>query len=100
LLGEPSLATGCESIILAFGAMDSGCEPDPSFFGELVEAGMLMPRSAVPIAAPVVGAVESPAATPINHYLTQEAIAPMRTSTTEAHSEPPRFVTRQRSYGA
>lgn len=53
---------------------DTGCTRSPEFFGELVEASMAMPRATVAIAAPVVGVVESPDATPINHYMTEEAI--------------------------
>jgi len=53
---------------------DTGCERSPSFFGELLDASMQMPRAAVAIAAPVVGVAVSPILTPINHYMTEEAI--------------------------
>ena len=53
---------------------DTGCERSPTFFGELLDASMKMLRTAVAIAAPVVGATVSPSETPINHYMTEEAI--------------------------
>lgn len=53
---------------------DTGCERDTGFFGELIEASMAMPRSTIAIAAPVVGVVVSAEVTPINHYMTEEAI--------------------------
>lgn len=53
---------------------DTGCTRAPEFFGELVEASMAMSRTTVAIAAPVIGVVESASATPINYYMTEEAI--------------------------
>jgi GT2 family glycosyltransferase len=60
---------------------DGGCEREPSFFGELVEASARMPRSTVAVAAPVNGRVVSRAETPINHYMTiEETLWPPRDS--------------------
>jgi len=53
---------------------DTGCVRSIDFFGELVDASMAMPRTTVAIAAPVVGVVESPGTTPINYFMTEEAI--------------------------
>jgi GT2 family glycosyltransferase len=53
---------------------DTGCTRAREFFGELIEASMAMPRTTVAIAAPVIGVVESPHSTPINYYMTEEAI--------------------------
>lgn len=53
---------------------DTGCERDTGFFDELIDASMAMPRTTVAVAAPVVGVVVSPERTPINYYMTAEAI--------------------------
>ncbi|GAB4195430.1 MAG: hypothetical protein OHK0013_01570 [Sandaracinaceae bacterium] len=53
---------------------DGGCERDPGFFGELEAASHLARRGTIAIAAPVAGQVTCPKATPINHYMTVEAI--------------------------
>jgi GT2 family glycosyltransferase len=53
---------------------DTGCTRGKEFFSELIDASMSMPRSTVAIAAPVVGVVDSPDATPINYYMTEESI--------------------------
>ncbi|MBX3388625.1 MAG: glycosyltransferase family 2 protein [Phycisphaeraceae bacterium] len=53
---------------------DTGCGRDTAFFSELVEASMTMPRTTVAVAAPVVGTAESGIDSPINRYMTEEAI--------------------------
>lgn len=53
---------------------DTGCQRDTGFFAELVDASMAMPRTTVAIAAPVVGVIDSGGNSPINRYMTEEAI--------------------------
>ncbi len=53
---------------------DGACRRDPSFFAELADASMAMDRATVAIGGPVEGVVESIARTPINAYMTEEAI--------------------------
>lgn len=53
---------------------DGACRRDPSFFAELVDASMAMDRTTVAIAGPVEGVAESIERTPINTYMTEEAI--------------------------
>jgi hypothetical protein len=53
---------------------DGACRRDPSFFAELVDASMAMDRTTVAMAGPVVGVVDSIDRTPINTYMTEEAI--------------------------
>lgn len=53
---------------------DGACRRDPSFFAELADASMAMNRATVSIGGPVEGVVESIARTPINAYMTEEAI--------------------------
>lgn len=53
---------------------DTGCTRDRGFFAELVEASMAMPRTTVAVAAPVIGIIDSPSSSPINRYMTEEAI--------------------------
>ncbi|GAB4195604.1 MAG: hypothetical protein OHK0013_01970 [Sandaracinaceae bacterium] len=53
---------------------DGGCERDPDFFGELEAASLASREGTIAIAAPVVGQVTCPRTTPINHYMTVEAI--------------------------
>ena len=53
---------------------DTGCLRGQSFFAELIEVSLAMPRTSVAIAAPVVGEVATRDVTPINHYMTVEEI--------------------------
>lgn len=53
---------------------DTGCQRDTGFFAELVDSSMAMPRTTVAIAAPVVGVLDTAADSPINRYMTEEAI--------------------------
>lgn len=53
---------------------DTGCGRDPDFFGVLQEAIAHTPCGWVAVAGPVHGVVESPHASPINHYMTVEGI--------------------------
>lgn len=53
---------------------DTGCQRDTGFFAELVDSSMAMPRTTVAIAAPVVGVFDTAAGSPINRYMTEEAI--------------------------
>lgn len=53
---------------------DTGCLRDAKFFAELVGASMAMPRTTVAIAAPVVGVLDTATRSPINRYMTEEAI--------------------------
>jgi GT2 family glycosyltransferase len=53
---------------------DTACERERTFFAELVDASMVMPRSTVAIAAPVIGVVDPRASSGINRYMTEEAI--------------------------
>jgi GT2 family glycosyltransferase len=53
---------------------DTACTRDRSFFAALGETRMLLPSTTVAIAGPVVGEVLSAARSPINLYMTEEAI--------------------------
>ncbi|MCR4316200.1 MAG: glycosyltransferase [Planctomycetes bacterium] len=53
---------------------DTGCAHDRCFFGELIDAGNSDQQSKVAIAGPVIGVSVSSKTTPINHYMTEEAI--------------------------
>lgn len=53
---------------------DTGCLRDPWFFAALSEASRKMPRTTVAIAGPIRGMVKSQMETPINLYMTEEAI--------------------------
>lgn len=53
---------------------DTGCERSPDFFAALSAHSHTLSRGHIAIAAPVHGVVDSPATTPINHYMTVEQI--------------------------
>lgn len=53
---------------------DTGCCRKRDFFAMLIDATMHMARTTVAVAAPVVGLVGSPESSPINYYMTEEAI--------------------------
>lgn len=53
---------------------DTACQRDTRFFAALIDASMDMPRTTVAVAAPVRGAATTPIATPINYYMSEEAI--------------------------
>ena len=53
---------------------DGACRRDQTFFAELIEGSMSMDRATVAIAGPVEGVMGSMERTPINAYMTEEAI--------------------------
>lgn len=53
---------------------DSGCVREPTFFAELVEASRSCSRLCVAMAGPVIGLVDPSGLSPINRYMTEEAI--------------------------
>jgi GT2 family glycosyltransferase len=53
---------------------DCGCTRSTDFLEQLSDFSRAQPRSTVAIAAPVRGVVDSPRTSPINHYMTEEAI--------------------------
>lgn len=53
---------------------DTACTRDPAFFTALSETSVALPRTTVAIAGPILGLATSPSASPINFYMTEEAI--------------------------
>jgi GT2 family glycosyltransferase len=53
---------------------DGGCTRRADYFAALAAFSRMQPLNTVAIAAPVRGVVRSPHASPINHYMTEEAI--------------------------
>lgn len=53
---------------------DTGCTRNPAFLTVLSEVSRALPRTTVALAGAILGLANSPSATPINFYMTEEAI--------------------------